>query len=347
MNQDILDKFSKIRLEIESQLSPYSHLNELQIKNNLEIYKFFATDFNYITLDIVDKIELADFELYCIDAITEEKIVYPAQDYTLLSVKNKIVIAFHDSRKFTPKTYLYAEYNGAKSLIQVSLFEDMQRFFHMGKDHTWGSFVFMGSRIVEQSDNNALKMRCDVNDYGPIFWNENGETNTDGNHNEFSQTVDITRLQDFLICMSVPSAGHIVYLRLKPIDGTLLSDSYNNEAIVPAVTRTIFELMKLIYEWSLVSQEPFNNTQQISTKAKSFIDGLNIPQPIAESIKSLQTDMQVYRYLAGSENARQRPPLEEVALMPQFVYDWFKQQFCYRSFENLILYHPIFNEETQ
>ena len=337
MNQEIINKFVEIDSDIRLTVNPYSENLYLQPD------KFFMTDFDYPTLNVIDKIELTDFEMYCIDALTEEKIMYLSQDYTLLSVKDKILIVFHTYRTFTAKTYLYAEYNGLKSLIQVSLFEDIQKFFHTGKDHTWGSFVFMGSRIVEPSDDNPSKIRCDVNDYGPIFWNSQGETNSDGTHDEFSQTVDITRLQDFAIIMSVPSAGHIVYLRLKPINGVKIDDDYNNDSIVPAVTRTMFEIMKLIYEWAAVSGEPFNNIQDISTKAKGFIDGLGIPEPIKESINSLQTDMQVYRYLAGSENARQRPPLDEIALMPQSVYDWFKQQFCYRSFDNLVLYHPVFN----
>jgi hypothetical protein len=281
--------------------------------------------------------------MYCVDAVNEEKIVYPSQDYTLLSVKNKILVVFHNYRKFSARTYLYAEYNGVKSLIQVSLFEDIQKFFHTGKDHTWGSFVFMGSRIVEPSDDNPSRVRCDINDYGPIFWNSQGETNSDGTHDEFSQTVDITRLQDFAIIMSVPSAGHIVYLRLKPINGVKIDDDYNNDSIVPAVTRTMFEIMKLIDEWAEVSKAPWGNTQAISLKAKSFIDGLKITEEVTNSIKSLQTDMQVYRYLSGNENARNRPPLEEIALMPDVVYSWFKEQFCYRSFENLVLYHPAFN----
>lgn len=341
MNKEIINKFSEIESDIRITANPYSE------NSYLEPDKLFMTDFEYNTVNIIDKIEISDFQMYCIDAVTDEKIVYPSEDYTLLSVKNKILIVFHNYRKFTPKTYLYAEYNGVKSLIQVSLFEDMQRFFHMGKDHSWGSFAFFGSRIVEKSDNNTSITRCDINDYGPIFWNDAGETNTGGDHVEFSQTVDITRLQDFSIVMSVPAGGHIVYLRLKPINGVLLADDYNNNAIVPAVTRTLFESIKLINEWAAVADEPFNNSQEISLKAKMFIAALNIPINIIEEINSVQTDMQVYRYLSGSENARQRPSLEEVALMPQSVYDWFKQQFCYRSFSNLVLYHPLFNEEIQ
>ena len=337
MNQEIIDSFAEVESKMRLTVSPY--LENLYLQPD----KFFMTNFDYPTSNLIDKIELPNFEIYCIDAVTEEKVIYPSQDYTLLSVKNKILIVFHNYHKFTAKTYLYAEYNDIKSIIQASLYEDVQRFFHMGKDHTWGSFVFMGSRVVGASDNNPSKLRCDINDYGPIFWDNRGETNTNGNHDEFSQTVDITRLQDYAIFMSVPSAGHIVYLRLKPINGELLADDYNNNAIVPAVARTLFEIIKLIDEWAAVNQSPWNNSQAISVKAKEFIDGLNIPQEVMESIRSQQTDMQVYRYLSGDENARNRPPLEEIALMPDVVYSWFKEQFCYRSFESLVLYHPAFN----
>jgi hypothetical protein len=341
MNQEILNKFAQIESDIRLTINPYSEGLHLQPD------KFFMTNFYYPTLNIVDKIKVDDFEMYCIDAVTEEKIIYPSQDYTLLSVKDKILVVFHNYRKFTARTYLYAEYNGAKSLIQVSLFEDMQRFFHMGKDHTWGGFAFTGSRIVQKSDIVATKERCDLNDYGPIYWDNTGNMSTNPQNNSFSQTLSIVNLADFSIVASVPGAGHILYLRFKPINGKFVAAEGANEAVVPAGARTLFEIIKLIDEWASVSQSPWNNTQDISVKAKDFMDGLSMSQNVIDLIRSEQTDMQVYRYLAGSENARQRPPLEEVALMPQSVYDWFKQQFCYRSFENLILYHPIFNEETQ
>jgi hypothetical protein len=337
MSQEMLERFQEIDAKIKATPSPYSEDRFLIPE------KFYLTNFEYETIGLIDEIETADLELYCIDASTGDKIIYPSQDYALFSVKNRILIVFYNYRTFTPKTYLYAEYKNKKETIQVYFYEDVQKFFHMGKDHSWGSFVFMGSRIVEPSDNNPSRLRCDINDYGPIFWNSQGETNSDGTHDEFSQTVDITRLQDFAIVMSVPSAGHIVYLRLKPINGVKIDNDYNNSSIVPAVTRTIFEIMKLIDEWAEVGKAPWNNTQAISLKAKEFIDGLNIPEEIMDSIRSQQTNMQVYRYLSGDENARNRPPLEEISLMPDVVYSWFKQQFCYRSFENLALYHPAFS----
>lgn len=338
MNQEMLNKFSEIESGIRLTVSPYSE------NSYLEFDKYYMTDFDYTTENVIEKIQPNNFEIYCIDAVTEEKIVYSSQDYTLLSVKNKILVCFHNYRKFNPKTYLYAEHSGAKSLIQVSLFEDMQRFFHMGKDHTWGGFAFTGSRIIQKSDIVAIKQRCDLNDYGPMYWDNTGNMSTNPFNNSFSQTLSIADLADFSIVASVPGAGHILYLRFKPINGEFVAAEGVDEAVVPAGARTLFELIKLIDEWACVSESPWDNTQDISLKAKEFMDGLEITQEIIDLIRLEQTDMQIYRYLAGSENARQRPPLEEVALMPQSIYDWFKQQFCYRSFENLILYHPAFNE---
>jgi hypothetical protein len=294
-------------------------------------------------LSLIDKIEVDDLELYCIDASTGEKMVYPSQDYALFSVQNRILIAFYNYRTLTPKTYIYAEYENVKQIIQVSIYEDVQKFFHMGKDHTWGSFVFTGSRIVQKSDIVITNKRCDIDDYGPIYWDNTGNISTNPQNSSFSQTMSIADIADFSIIASVPNAGHILYLRFKPVNGRIMADEVNNEAVVPASSRTLFEIIKLIDEWSTVSEEPWNNTQAISTKAKEFINKLNIPQEIMNSVRSLQTDMQVYRYLAGDENARSRPPLEEIALMPDVVYSWFKEQFCYRSFESLVLYHPAFN----
>lgn len=337
MSQELLDRFQEIDAIIRATPSPYSE-DRFVVPE-----KFYLTNFEYSTSGLIDEIEVGDLELYCIDASTGEKMVYPSQDYALFSVKNRILIAFYNYRTFTPKTYIYAEYKNAKQIIQVSSYEDIQKFFHMGKDHTWGSFTFTGSRIVQKSDIVITNKRCDIDDYGPIYWDSSGNISTTPQNSSFSQTMSIADIADFAIIASVPNAGHILYLRFKPVNGRIMAEEVNNEAVVPAVARTLFEIIKLVDEWAVVSQEPWNNTQAISIKAKEFIDGMNVPQEIMDSIRSQQTDMQVYRYLAGNENARNRPPLNEIAPMPEVVYNWFKQQFCYRSFENLVLYHPAFN----
>jgi len=337
MSQEILERFQEIDAIIRSTRSPYSE-DHFVIPE-----KFYLTNFEYATLSLIDEIEVDDLELYCIDASTGEKMVYPSQDYALFSVQNRILIAFYNYRTLTPKTYIYAEYKNVKQIIQVSIYEDVQKFFHMGKDHTWGSFVFTGSRIVQKSDIVITNKRCDIDDYGPIYWDSYGNISTNPQNSSFSQTMSIADIADFSIIASVPNAGHILYLRFKPVNGRIMAEEVNNEATVPAVARTLFEIVKLIDEWAVVSESPWDNTQAISIKAKEFMDGLNIPQEVMESIRSVQTDMQVYRYLAGDENARNRPPLEEIALMPDVVYSWFKEQFCYRSFESLVLYHPAFN----
>jgi hypothetical protein len=337
MSQEMLERFQEIDATIRATPSPYSE-DRFVVPE-----KFYLTNFEYKTTGLIDEIETEDLELYCIDASTGQKMVYPSQDYALLSITNKILIVFYNYRTFTPKTYIYAEYKNVKQIIQVSFYEDVQKFFHMGKDHTWGSFTFTGSRIVQKSDIVITNKRCDIDDYGPIYWDKTGNISTNPQNSSFSQTMSIADIADFAIIASVPNAGHILYLRFKPVNGRIMAEEVNNEATVPAVARTLFEIIKLIDEWALVSESPWDNTQAISTKAKEFMDGLNIPEEIVDLIRSEQTDMQVYRYLAGNKNARNRPPLEEIALMPDVVYSWFKEQFCYRSFESLVLYHPAFN----
>ena len=337
MSQETLERFQEIDTEIRSTPSPYSEDRFLVPE------KFYLTNFEYATSGLVDKIETEDLELYCIDASTGEKVVYLSQDYALFSVKNRILIVFYNYRTLTPKTYIYAEYKNVKQIIQVSIYEDVQKFFHMGKDHTWGGFAFTGSRVVEKSDIIISNKRCDIDDYGPIYWDNTGGISTNPLNDSFSQTLSIVNIADFAIIASVPNAGHILYLRFKPVNGQMVAAEAVDQAVVPAAARTLFEIIKLIDEWAVVSESPWDNTQAISIKAKEFMDGLNIPQEVVESIRLQQTDMQVYRYLSGDENARNRPPLEEIALMPDVVYSWFKEQFCYRSFESLVLYHPAFN----
>lgn len=339
-NEEILKKFAEFDLEIQSTQNPY-------LENSyLNFSKFYITNFDYPTNEIIDKITILDFNIYCIDSITQEKVILPSQDYSLFSVKNKILIAFHNYATFTPKTYIYAEYKTKKILIQKNTFEEIERFIFLGRDHSWGNFVFMNSRIVEEKDSPIN--RCDLNDYGPIFWNDDGSSNDKGFNDSFNKKIDLSMVAEAFIIFSSPNNGHILYIRFKNGPELTMSDreelryQYHNEAIVPTTAITFYELIKLIIEWGSVVDSPWNNEQEIAIKAKKFISSLDIPKDIIDYINENQANMQVYRYLTGDTEARQRPPLYDIATMPQNVYDWLKTQFCYNKFENLLMSHPYF-----
>lgn len=331
---DILLQFSQILENIKDKKDYYNDTRKLEFDSFFLLEDECNESENFVNLNI------QELKIYVLDPISKEKIFYDEKDYTLYSLNNKILVCFHKYRKFLPKTYLYIDINNKTIIVQSRMFEDVQKFFHMGKDHSWGSFVFFGSKVIEQKD--PTVERCDFSDYGPVIWNEVGQARQIGYDESFGHTLYITDIAEFSTIMSVPNSGHIMFIRLKPVNGKVFGQEYNNQSTLPFISMTLFELLKLIYEWASVAEEPWNNNQEIAIKSKQFLEALDISS-IFNSIKENQTNMQVYRYLSGLENARERPPLEEVSLMPDDVYGWFKKQFCYQKFENLLLYHPFLN----
>jgi hypothetical protein len=64
--------------------------------------------------------------------------------------------------------------------------------------------------------------------------------------------------------------------------------------------------MRLIYEWSVLAEEPFNSTDSAAVAAKRFLDSLDFTTEERTALASLPP-MQISNYLAGSETARVRP----------------------------------------
>jgi hypothetical protein len=101
--------------------------------------------------------------------------------------------------------------------------------------------------------------------------------------------------------MSLHNVGYLIYLHLH--DDIEIREKYKNNAEVPCVGLTLSEFFKLLYEWSEVTKEPFNSTEDIAIKASQFLDAFGFTPDLVDN----QSDMQVVSYLTGSENARLRP----------------------------------------
>jgi hypothetical protein len=104
--------------------------------------------------------------------------------------------------------------------------------------------------------------------------------------------------------VNVNGVAHIMYL--EATGKTQLAEEKVNNSIAPATGRTLQETMRLIYEWSVLAEEPFNSTDEASSSAKTFFDSLGFTTEERIALASLPP-MQISNYLAGSETARVRP----------------------------------------
>lgn len=175
-------------------------------------------------------------------------------------------------------------------IINMTCIERVYEIYNRPLNSENGVFIFTDSHNFGTGD-----WRCDRGYYGPHRFVE------DIPDRVFNNDFNILYYESVL---SVPRYGHIVYL--ETTDKTSLGSYLVDNAVVPAWTRTIQELLRLIYEWSLVASAPFNNTDRISECATGFIEHMKFTISEIEALNDLP-QMQVFNYLSGSENARVRP----------------------------------------
>jgi hypothetical protein len=153
----------------------------------------------------------------------------------------------------------------------------------------YGTFIFCSSRSIPSAD-----WRCDKGMYGPKpFDNENVSR-------VIENISDIVYYEPFL---SVNGVGHIIYLESR--GKTDLAIEKLNNSVVPVTGRTLQECLRLIFEWSVLAEEPFNSKEEAPTVALSFIKSLNLTQSEIDALAFL-TPMQVSKFILGSETARLR-----------------------------------------
>lgn len=180
---------------------------------------------------------------------------------------------------------------GEKSqLINLYPVERIIDVYDKPVDSEFGVFVFANSTSIESGD-----WRCDRGYYGAIRFVEDTPT-------PFVMSLDdIIMYEPFL---SVGGAGHILYMEIQKNSETA-SERLNN-ALIPTIGRTFQEVLRLVYEWSVLANEPFNGDTGAAIPAKNYIDVLNLSEEELVEIENL-TPMQVAQFLTGSEYARVRP----------------------------------------
>jgi hypothetical protein len=156
-------------------------------------------------------------------------------------------------------------------------------------DAQTGTFIFTNSDMILAPNHD---WRCDNGKFGP---------------KPFQDVKIIDQLSEILVyepVLSINGVGHLIY-----IEGVSKQDVANyhlSQGEMPTTGRTLWETLKLIREWAIVNQEPFNNIEAVAYKAHQFIEGLKLTEQELAVIDQ-QIPMQIANYLTGHTNARQRP----------------------------------------
>ena len=189
-------------------------------------------------------------------------------------------------------------------------------------DNNLWAFTFTDSVSVDSGD-----WRCDRGMYGAkMFIKEHADR-------IFSEVSEILFYEPFLC---VNGTSHLIYISGKDKREFAL-EKFNN-SYYPAVGLTLQETLRLIFEWSVLAEEPFNSTDDVAIVAKDFLNALSFTDEERQTLDSL-TPMQISNYLLGSETARVRPPT--VSAMNESVKNMVFKRMASSSLSALLKIHSI------
>lgn len=208
----------------------------------------------------------------------------------VFSYNGVLIAAWQHPFQKLPLHNLVAFCSGTTQVLNLYPLERIIDIYDRPLNASLGTFSFTKSIPVGSGD-----WRCDRGMYGAkAFTDENIER-------VFSEVTDISVYEPFLC---VNGVAHLIYV--EATNKTQLANEKLNNSVVPTTGRTLQETMRLIYEWSVLAEDPFNSTDDAARASKSFLDELKFTPEELETLASLPP-MQISNYLAGSETARVRP----------------------------------------
>lgn len=193
--------------------------------------------------------------------------------------------------------------------------------------------VFSFTSVVEISRYNQSESRCDNNTYGPVCldWNPS-------NPYRLPLGMKIENIQFLTPIIDFSPHFYILYSEWKESESDILKRQYDslpkwqrdaidngwapgsdkkihsewveNELIKlhpQRHARTLGELFKLIIEWSIVADEPFNNQEPAAKLSKLILEKLEMPELVKQEILESFPDTHVALYLQGNPDAQNRP----------------------------------------
>lgn len=244
-------------------------------------------------------------------------------DFDLFEMNDKkILLAFPDPFKYSNKYNLIATDGSISEVVPMQPFERIWSYYDKPADSTEGFFVFMNS-VPMAID--GLDWRCDNAKYGPLGYNVGADMDE-----PMLKTLDQIVVYEPII--SINSIGHLVYAHVNIPEE--IEEYFINGNPIPFYGRTLSEVFKQLAEWSAVTEHPFNNTQEMALDSKNFLEQIYFDNEYVSN----QIDMQIFEYLKGNTNARQRPtgvqPNSEELKM--FV----KKNSSYGTLSALLSLHP-------
>ena len=240
---------------------------------------------------------------------------------------------FHDDRgnlflgltKIIKAYNLLLSYNNNSYYINCTYYDEVKHLFEWGPPNTLGIFQFLGSEPLTDND----PSRCDIGRINaPSTFLRPGQIAA-GVGNALLP-VSKSDIEAVYVLLSVDGVGHIVYAKYFAGKNDSNENFVLNESDLPAASRSIFPLLKLMLEWSSMVDDPWNSVENIAVASNEFFKKLQIPDVVKESIQ-LHGPMHIYRYLRGDTDARRQPDVSELEPLTDHVKAWLKTKMLYHN----------------
>jgi hypothetical protein len=270
---------------------------------------------------------------YMLDSITEDSVRLfrrtPSGDEEFFGYDlhrmfdGKLLVAFYRYWEFQTVHSLVAICGDKEEYVSVLPFERVMEYLNPTVDYAdKGIFIFANSKPIYVDPND---WRCDNTFYG----SERYVTSNGFLPYQFPKAGDFTAYEPII---NISGVSNLIYINTKEEEP--LKNIVINEDIIPSSSITLSEMFRLISEWAVLADAPFNSTEPISLDAKEFLKQIGFDS----SLVADQVDMQVAEYFKGNTDARKRP--SGVVETNQALLDFVKRKMAHMSLYGVLSCYP-------
>jgi len=178
-----------------------------------------------------------------------------------------------------------------------------------------GVFVLQKCIFIDEGTNANKAGRCENLTYGGIgvamgtpYENETWESGWKSDYDDFE--LQVSGIEKWGHIISLVPYFYIDYLQIKytTVDGNHGTLDLQKRSLPMSMWlgRSIYQLFKIMREWSFMVDEPFNSDHPMALYSKMVYEKLNIPQSILEEIDGMP-DMQLAKFLKGNPDYKLIP----------------------------------------
>jgi len=260
-------------------------------------------------------------------------------DYDIYDIGDKTLIAFTKINVYkTDFVHRIVSQNYTED-IQSDNYEYLSEGLHGSYDKNKHVFYIMQS----VSDFNTASSgayqpvdtsrRCDLETYSALGFHD--ITVADGQP-YFIDTSYMTdnNIKGWTIYLSSMSNIYVLKLEFDHID----ESAYKSWSASTLMGETFTYVLKMAYEWSLTNQEPWNNSENVSTRCRSAFEDWNMPDDVIQEILDCQPSTSLGLFLSGDNNPRRS--VEENRILPTKFKNWYLSRIRYRTLGSIKENYP-------